>query len=274
MESPCNSASALPPFSLLRGTSLFRCLQWLASLPPTTPALASAFIRTVSSRQSAHEIRTEHRSHFRRTATVPTLLHFAAPRHPITHLSQFPTSGWSIHWQRPTSFTLLATSPLRLPAATVTFSKLRSPNTPNTHGPRHTPCTSPVRPSTSQLTHQTPSRRPFSAWERRTVPACSKAHTFHWMSARKYMKSRAVRNGETRKYDTLTTSKRHQICDWDTATRMHPPNDSAFEVVCRAEWSSGDRLQTSWRERCTWDATHRAKRAPEMIPCADCKPSR
>lgn len=172
-------------------------------------------------------------------------LHFAAPRHPITHLSQFPTSGWSIHWQRTTSFTLLATSPLHLPAATVTFSKLRSPDTPDTHGPPHTPCTSPVRPYTSQLTHQTPSRRPFSACERRTVPACSQAHTFHGMSARKDMKSRAVRNGERRKHDTLTTSKRYQIGDWNTATRMHPPNDTAFEVVCREEWSSADRLQTS-----------------------------
>ncbi len=95
-----------------------------------------------------------------------SLLLFAAPRHPITHLSEFPTSGWSIHWQRLTSSTLLATSPLQMPAATVTFSKLRSPNSPYTHGSGHTPCASPVRPSTSQLRHPDTIPPPFLRMEK------------------------------------------------------------------------------------------------------------
>jgi hypothetical protein len=95
-----------------------------------------------------------------------SLLLLAAPRHPITHLSKFPTSGWSIHWQGPTSSALLATSPLQMPAATVTFSKLRSPNSPYTHGSGHTPCTAPVRPSTSQLKHPDTIPPPFFCMEK------------------------------------------------------------------------------------------------------------
>jgi hypothetical protein len=88
-----------------------------------------------------------------------------------------------------------------------------------------------------------------SLWNRRTEPARSETDIFHGMSARKMKKQRVVSSGAKHECDTLTTAKLHQNNDCGNATRRHPANDTAFEVVCRARWRSGDRQQTNWHAR-------------------------
>lgn len=83
----------------------------------------------------------------------------------------------------------------------------------------------------------------------RTEPARSETDIFHGMSARKMKKQRVVSSGAKHECDTLTTAKRHQNNECGNATRRHPANDTAFEVVCRSKRRSGDRPQTNWHAR-------------------------